>query len=75
MTSLTCGVDETKDQNQRNRDQIYGYQRQRGGGMGNWRKVVKRYTLPVLRPVSTRDVTYHTQRQQLALLYDVLEGC
>ena len=42
----------------RRRVQIFGYQRWVDGW--NWTKAVKRYKLPVIRKVSTRDVIYNT---------------
>ena len=39
------------------RDQICGYQR--WGERGNWMQVVKRYKLPVIGLISTRDVMYN----------------
>ena len=31
----------------------------RGGGKGNWKKLVKSYKLPVIREISTLDVNYN----------------
>ena len=42
-------------QTHRKRDQICGYQR----WDGKWLMVVKRYKLPVIRKISTRDVNYN----------------
>ena len=33
--------------------------RGRGLGEGNWMKAVKRYKLPVIRKISTRNIMYH----------------
>ena len=30
----------------------------RGGGWGDWMQAVKKYKLPILRQVNTKDVTY-----------------
>ena len=46
----------TQKQTHRKTDQTCGYQR-RGVGKGNWRKVVKRYKLPLVKQISTSDVT------------------
>ena len=48
-----------KKQTHRKRDQICCYQRQEVGVGGNWMKAVKRYKLPVIRYISTRDIMYN----------------
>ena len=50
---------EQKNQTHRKRDQTCGYQRQRGGGRGNCKKMIKRYKLQLIRYLSTREVMYN----------------
>ena len=47
------GLNSNNNQAHRQRDQICGYKRRR---LGNWRKVVKRYKLPVIRSINPGDV-------------------
>ena len=40
-----------------------------GGGRGNWMKAVKRYQLPVIRQINTREVIYMINRMNTSVCY------